>query len=87
MEVDVIHMYISLVDHVGPSMPSLDLDAFGAYFIGSTSLVTKDDSYHIHNLELVISLSLAHLDLIDWSIQDQQPTLPSFQNDYEITVI
>ena len=25
-----------------------------------------------------------HSDLIDWSIQNQRPKLPSFQNDYEI---
>ena len=82
---DELNPHIALEDHIGPSMPNLDLDTFGAYSIGSTSLITQDDTYCINNLEPVISLSLAHPDLIDWSIQDQIPTLPSFHNDYEIS--
>lgn len=76
--------HIALMDHIGPSMTNLDLDTFGAYPIESTSLVIRDDIPHINHLEPVVSLSLMHSDLIDWSTQDQRPILPSFQNDYEI---
>lgn len=81
---DEFNPRIALVDHVGPSLSNLDLDTFGAYPIGSTSLVTRDDIPHINHLEPVILISLMHSDLIDWSSQDQRPILPSFQNDYEI---
>ena len=77
--------HISLVDYASPSMMNLDPGTSKVDLIDSTILVTRDDPHHIHNLEPTISLSLAYPDLIDWSIQDQQPTLPSFQNDYEIT--
>ena len=75
--------HVALVDYVSPSMMNLDPNTSKVDLIDSTLLITKDDSHHIHNPELTISLSLAHPDLIDWSIEDQQPTLPSFQNDYE----
>ena len=65
---DELDSCIALVAHTGPSMPNLDLDTFGAYSIGLTSLFTRDNTYHINNLEPVISLSLAHPDLIDWSV-------------------
>ena len=60
--------HIALVDHVGPSTMSLDLDSFGAFSIGSSSLVTKDNIYHVNNLEPSTLLSLLQPDLIDWSI-------------------
>ena len=66
-------------------MTNLDLGTSEVDLIDLTFLITRDDCHHIHNLESIISLSLTHLNLIDWSIQDQQPTFPSFQNDYEIT--
>ena len=77
--------HVVLVDHASPSMMNPDPDASEVDLIDSTFLVTRDDSHSINNLEPTISLSLAHPDLIDWSIQAQQPTFPSFQNDYEIT--
>ena len=76
--------HIALADHASTSMMNPNHDTSEVDLIDSTLLVTKYDSHSIYNLEPTISLSLAHLDLIDWSIWDQQPTLPSFQNDYEI---
>ena len=64
VESNELDSHISLVDHVGPSMKNLDFDAFEAYSIGSTSLVTRDDIYHINNLGLATLLSLMHQDLI-----------------------
>ena len=76
---------ISLVDYANPSMNYLDLDSFRDFPIGSTSLITKDNSSHINNLKASTFLSPMHCDLIDQSIKNQRPNLPSFQNDYEIT--
>ena len=76
--------HIALVDHASTSMMNLDPDTSEVNLIDLTFLVTRDESHSINNLEPTISLSLTHPDLIDWSLQDQQPTLPSFQNDYEI---
>lgn len=55
-----------LVDHNGPSRPIPDLGSFGTFPMGSTSHVTRDDSFHIKNLKSSTSLSLLHLDLINW---------------------
>ena len=70
--------HIILVDYASPSTMNLDHGTSEDDLIDSTFLITRDKSHHIHNLEPTISLSLTHLDLIDWSIQDQQPTFPSF---------
>ena len=70
--------HVALADHASTFMTNLDLDTSEVDLIDLTFLVTKDESHSINNLEPIISLSLTHLDLIDWSIQDQQPTLPSF---------
>lgn len=74
----------ALVDHVGPSSSILDMDSFAMLTIGLTLHVTRDDSFHINNLEASTSLSLIYPDLIDWSVQNQRPKIQSFQNDYEI---
>lgn len=66
----------TIVDHTDPSRSIFDLDAFGNFTIGSTSHVTRDDSFRINNLEASTSLSLIHPDLIDWSAQRSK--LPSF---------
>ena len=46
-----------LVDHVGPSRPIPYLDSFATFTIGSTLHVTRDDSFHVNNLEASTSLS------------------------------
>ena len=73
-----------LVDHTSPSRSIPELDSFVTFSIGSTSQVTKDDSFHINHIETFASLSLIHPDLIDWSLQNQRPKIRSFQNDCEI---
>ena len=65
---DELDSHITLVDHVGSSMQNLDLYTFGTYSIGSISLITKDDIYHVNNLEPTTLISLMRSDLIDWSI-------------------
>ena len=65
---DGLDSHIALVDHVDPSKMNFDLDSFEAFSIGSTSPVTKDDIFHVNNLEASTSLSLLHPNLIDWSI-------------------
>lgn len=72
------------MDHIDSSRTYCDFDSFGSFFIGSTSLITRDVSFYINKLKDSTSLSLMHPDHIDWSIQNQRPELPSFQNDYEI---
>lgn len=72
------------MDHASPSRSIPDLDSFATFTTGSTLHVTRDDSFHIKNLEASTSLSLIHLDLIDWSVQHQRSKISSFQNDYEI---
>ena len=81
---DESNPHIALADHASASMTTVDPDSSEVDLIDSTFLVTRDESHSIKNLEPTTSLSLTHPDLIDWSLQDQQPTLPSFQNDYEI---
>ena len=76
---DGLDFHITLVDHAGPSTINLDLYSFGAFSIGSTSLITRAYVFHINNLEASTSLSLLLPYLIEWSIQDQRPELPSFQ--------
>ena len=68
--------HVALVDYASSSMTNLDPGTSKVDLIDLTFLVTRDDSYHIHNLEPIISLSLVHPDLIDWSIQDQPPIFP-----------
>ena len=57
-----------LVDHVDLSRHPLDLVSFGAFSIGSTSLITRDNFFHINNLEASTLLSPLHPNIIDWSI-------------------
>lgn len=52
---------IALVDYIGPSMKTLDLATFGAYPIGLTSLVTRDDIHHINDIEPVTSFHLTSI--------------------------
>ena len=67
---DESNPHIALVDHASTSMTNLNPNTSEVNLIDSTFLVTRDDSNSIYNLEPTISLSLTHLDLIDWSIQD-----------------
>ena len=73
------------VENPNPSMNYLDLDSFRDFPIGLTSLITRDNSSNINNLKASTFLSPMHCDLIDQSIKNQRPKLPSFKNDYEIT--
>ena len=75
---DESNPHVTLVDHASYSMMNPNPDSPKVDLIDSTFLVTRDDSHHVQNLEPAIPLSLTHPDLIDWSIQDQQPILPSF---------
>lgn len=63
---------------------NLDLGSLRSNLIDSNFLVTKDETIHIHNLELVIDLPLVHPDLIDWSQHYQGLDLLKFHNGYEI---
>lgn len=72
---DEFGLQYALVDHVDPSRSIFDLDSFATFTIGSTSHVTRDDSFHINNLEASTSFSLIHPDLIDWSLQNQRPKI------------
>jgi hypothetical protein len=73
------------MDHASSSRTIPELDSFVTFSIGSTSQVTRDDSFHINHIKTSPSLSLIYPELIDWSIQNQKPEIRSFQNDYEIT--
>lgn len=75
---DESNSQLSLVDHVDSLRSNSNLGIFKDFPIGPNSLVTIDDSFHINNMEPSTFLSLVHSNLIDWSIQNQRPELPSF---------
>lgn len=61
---DELGSQIALVDHVGAPRFNPMLDPFGYFLMEYDSLVTRDNSFHINNLEASSFLSLIHPDLI-----------------------
>ena len=80
---DDLNSHVSLVDDSLLVRMNPNLGSLGSYLIDSNSSFTRD-IIHIHILEPVIDLPLVHLDLIYWSLCNQELDLLTFQNDYEI---
>ena len=81
--IDDLNSHITLVDDSLLVRMNPDLGSLGSYLKHLESSNTRD-IIHIHNLEAVIDLPLVHLDLIYWSLCNQELDLLTFQNDYEI---
>lgn len=68
---DKLDSQLALVDHTNTLRPHSTLGTFEDFPIGPNFLVTRDNSFHIDNLDSSTLLSLVHLDLINWSIHSQ----------------
>lgn len=62
-----LNSHVSLMDDSSLVRINLDLGSLGSYLMDSDFLVKRDETIHIHNLELDIGLPLVHPNLIDWS--------------------